>query len=271
MRHLDSPWRSTPVSFSRFLVLLVLIVVAVVALQMRSAVSSLRPVTHLVIVPGHAVFNGTDPRAAGHWTTDAWLVSLLPHMLGHIKAALDVARKEHGLVVFSGGMTRKAAGRVSEGASYLRAAVLLGWVRTRVAVEPHARDSLENVLFSLCAFKQATGAYPRKLTVVGFSFKDARFVRSHFKAVRFANARYVGVGEELRARYGSMEHERTIPQFDTDPYGCRPPLSVKRAARNPWDEKHDYVRQCPEMAALLAWCGPGLFPGPLPWYSEQSG
>jgi len=265
MRHSDSPWRSTATPFSRCLVLLVLSVVAVVGLQMRSAVTSLRPVTHLVLVPGHAVFNGTNPRAAGHWTTEAWLMPLVPHLLDHAKAALEVARTEHGLVVFSGGMTRRAAGRVSEGASYLRAAALLGWAHAPVAVEPYARDSLENVLFSLCAFKQATGAYPRKLTVVGFSFKDARFVGSHFRAVRFANARYVGVGEELRARYGALERDRTIPQFDADPYGCRPPLSVKRAVRNPWGQQHDYARQCPEMAALLAWCGPGLFPGPLPW------
>ena len=44
-------------------------------------------------------------------------------------------------------------------------------MRQRAVVEDFARDSLENLLFSIARFRQVTGRYPARFTVVGFDFK----------------------------------------------------------------------------------------------------
>ena len=59
----------------------------------------------------------------------------------------------------------------------------------RVVSEEFARDSYENVLFSLCRFHEITGRYPEKVTVIGFGFKEKRFMELHRKAVRFPRER----------------------------------------------------------------------------------
>lgn len=64
----------------------------------------------------------------------------------------------------------------------------------RAHSEEYARDSYENVLFSLCRFFEITGRYPEKVTVIGFAFKEKRFKDLHRKAVRFPKERYVPVG-----------------------------------------------------------------------------
>jgi hypothetical protein len=39
-------------------------------------------------------------------------------------------------------------------------------VKWRTGTEEHARDSLENVLFSICRFYELTGHFPHNITVV---------------------------------------------------------------------------------------------------------
>jgi len=60
----------------------------------------------------------------------------------------------------------------------------------RVVSEEFARDSYENLLFSLCRFFEITGRYPEKVTVIGFGFKERRFTELHRKAVRFPRERF---------------------------------------------------------------------------------
>lgn len=38
-------------------------------------------------------------------------------------------------------------------------------VRGRALTEEHARDSFENLLFSVCRFRELTGTYPHNITV----------------------------------------------------------------------------------------------------------
>ena len=38
-------------------------------------------------------------------------------------------------------------------------------VKWRALTEEHARDSFENLLFSVCRFRELTGAYPQNITV----------------------------------------------------------------------------------------------------------
>ena len=108
-------------------------------------------------------------------------------------AALD----PRALLIFSGGQTRAAAGPRNEGWSYYRVAEYFDWwgysanrpdllreaqqrtqrtstflpVAQRAVTEEFALDSFQNVLFSLCRFKEVVGRYPDRVTIVSFTFK----------------------------------------------------------------------------------------------------
>lgn len=45
-------------------------------------------------------------------------------------------------------------------------------VRSRALTEEHARDSFENLLFSVCRFRELTGRYPQNITVSFDSFEN---------------------------------------------------------------------------------------------------
>ena len=87
----------------------------------------------------------------------------------------------------------------SEAASYLYLSRYQQWLteemQDRALLEEFARDSYENLLFSLCRFYEATGGYPERVTVVGFDFKAYRFEHLHRKAIGFPdnNFSYLGV------------------------------------------------------------------------------
>ncbi len=76
--------------------------------------------------------------------------------LEHIELGIkEAAADPEAMLLFSGGQTRLAAGPRSEGLSYWVVAEAAGWfnvsgVRNRTFTEEHARDSFENLLFSLC-------------------------------------------------------------------------------------------------------------------------
>ena len=50
--------------------------------------------------------------------------------------------------------------------------------RRRAHTEEFARDSFENLLFSLCRHRELTGGYPQRLTVVSLPFKRERSSRA---------------------------------------------------------------------------------------------
>lgn len=55
----------------------------------------------------------------------------------------------------------------------------------RMITEEYARDSHENLLFSICRFSEMTGSYPNKITVVGFEFKRKRFEDIHRHSISY--------------------------------------------------------------------------------------
>jgi hypothetical protein len=61
-------------------------------------------------------------------------------------------------------------------------------------LQEHARDSFENVLFSLCRFFELTGHYPVKMTAVSYTLKQQRFEQVHRAAVRFPAAAFHFIG-----------------------------------------------------------------------------
>lgn len=48
-------------------------------------------------------------------------------------------------------------------------------VRSRALTEEHARDSFENLLFSVCRFRELTGRYPSNVTVSSLFHKSYLF------------------------------------------------------------------------------------------------
>jgi len=61
------------------------------------------------------------------------------------------------------------------------------------------------------------------------------------------------------------ETKNALQHFLNDPYGCYPPLSTKKAGRNPFHREPPYRLTCPEMDSLLQYCGRTYFPYTLPW------
>lgn len=104
-------------------------------------------------------------------------------------------------------------GRVGTGAqANAGVATAKGLEGVRMTTENFALDSYENLLFSIARFREYTGKYPQRITVVGYGMKKNRFEELHAKAIRwpvrgFYNGLrkflYVGIDDDgdLRAEY----------------------------------------------------------------------
>lgn len=152
-------------------------------------------------------------------------------------------------------------------------------VGARAVTEEFALDSYENLLFSIARFKEVTGRWPEKITVVGYGMKRQRFDELHRAAIGFpAEAfHYVGIddeGDTTEHYAGELKYGYT--PFLSSPSGCHPPLSFKRQLRNPYYKYHPYHTSCPEIVELFEWCPimrgdvesasqMEVFNGPLPW------
>ena len=156
--------------------------------QRRSAALAPRKdADHLVVVAGHAVtmaesLDGVDALDSSWYLLDYQRRADVPSALvKHIEEGVRItARDPKSVLVFSGGQTRRDAGPRSEGQSYWHVAEHFDWWGTgagaRATTEEYARDSLENVLFAACRFKEVVGRYPKRVTVVSYDFKRRRFV-----------------------------------------------------------------------------------------------
>lgn len=250
---------------------------------------------HLIIVPGHAVLHIDQLKDAAK-KDDSWY--LLPYqrdqgipeaLTSHIQLATDRLNWDlKAMVMFSGGETRNDVGPISEALSYfLVAQLLLGISKEnldRVFLEEYARDSYENLLFSICRFHEITGAYPQRITVVGFDFKKDRFMELHRQAIRYPQNRFFY--EALTPQSNKFNHTRAVmgeevvrKQFLHDIYGCEhrkghvEDLGMKKHLRDPFHRTVPYAESCPEMLPLIQICnGKGnqqdydqLYEGPLPW------
>jgi hypothetical protein len=144
------------------------------------------------------------------------------------------------------GQTRPSAGPLSEGASYWQVAQILiqqsdqrHHLRNRMIVEDYARDSYENILFSLCRFAEMTNEYPSHLTIIGFDFKRPRFEQLHIPSIRYPLDQfdYIGIDptnddDSEAAKRGELTNSFT--PFSTDLYACRGSLRQKKLDRNPY-------------------------------------
>lgn len=240
---------------------------------------------HLIIVAGHAVLrlskmNVADSSDAGWYLLSYQQNQGFPTIIAsHIKMGLELATAyKRSMLVFSGGQTRRDVGPTSEAASYYYLANDKQWLTNlndRVYLEEYARDSFENLLFSVCRFREVQGYYPSKISVVGFDFKAKRYTDLHRKAIGYpeGNFTYVGVHspsvfDQARAVKGEAD---AWSSFQKDMFGCSDPsLSEKRNKRNPFRRTVPYTLACPEMVDLLRWCGPDAFDvSVLPWNQKD--
>jgi len=75
----------------------------------------------------------------------------------------------------------------------------------RVTTEDATLDSFQNILFSIARFREFTGAYPTRNTVVGHNFKHRRFEQLPRRAMRWPELRFAYEG--LLLRNEEDEHE----------------------------------------------------------------
>mmetsp|Transcript_15873 Transcript_15873/g.47347 ORF Transcript_15873/g.47347 Transcript_15873/m.47347 type:complete len:351 (-) Transcript_15873:38-1090(-) len=226
---------------------------------------------HLVIVAGHAVtmtesLEGVGDRDGAWYLLDYQRGRGLPReFVRHAEAgARLVARDPQAVLVFSGGQTRPDAGPRSEAQSYWLLSEHFDWWRTgaggRAVTEEFARDSFENLLFSLCRFKEVAGAYPQRVTVVSFDFKERRFVELHAPALGLPPAHFDFAGVAPRspkfdADAAAAGEAAAAAAFRADPYGCAGDLWTKKRARDPFHRAPPYAQTCPELSVLFEACG----------------
>ena len=172
-------------------------------------------------------------------------------------------------------------GPLSEAASYYYLSEEKKWFseaeKQRVFLEEFARDSYENLLFSICRFYEIVGNYPTKITVIGFDFKDHRFTDLHRAAIGYplGNFSYIGmkpVNKNFLHANAVSGELIAAAQFRKDMYGCtNPTLINKRTLRNPFHRTIPYTLSCSDLKELLLWCGPGTFnTNELPWSDTRN-
>jgi hypothetical protein len=240
--------------------------------------------TRLIVVAGHAIYKGArwepaELRKEQNWYLEPFQAGQVETYLEHIRKGIELAANDsRALLLFSGGETRPNIGPRSEGSSYWLAADAFNWygrrqsVMNRTQAEEYARDSFENLLFSVCRFRQLTGRYPEHITVVSFKYKKTRFETIHREALRYPRARFDFVGVDpfgtnwLSEQAIERERSGVLRPFQLDPYGCNlDTLTSKRVVRNPLIRFHPYPQGCPELAGIFRFCGQGIYTGMLPW------
>ncbi|KAF9020463.1 hypothetical protein BDZ89DRAFT_1072207 [Hymenopellis radicata] len=207
----------------------------------------LRNVNHLVIVPGHSIWHGTD--AQSRLDEQEWVLEPYQKGSGRVETFFQhIAR---------GGQTR-ASSTMTEAESYLRLALNANLFANaastpfpRATTENYALDSFQNLLFSI--------------TVVGYEMKRARFTDLHRVAIRWPEKAFHYIGIDPRQK--QLAPKRLYP-YSKDLYGCHSDLLSKRRSRNPFARFHSYFTSSPELTDIFEYCPSEstiLFQGPLPW------
>jgi hypothetical protein len=248
-----------------------------------------RDLENLIIVAGHAVYiadNFDQPEDDASWCLQSFQTGEPRFYIEHVKRGVEIASADpKALLIFSGGKTRLEAGRRSEAEGYFRLAEHFTWwqqpgVKERATNEAFARDSFENLLFSICRFRQCTGSYPQQITVISWAFKARRF-DLHRQAIGFPQSRFhfIGANNPVDLISAERNEQQTLEAFSLDPYGIQEShvqgseknlLGDKRKARNPFNLHHTYTTSCPEIAGLLHHQELKIYAGDLPWMMQKS-
>jgi hypothetical protein len=234
-------------------------------------------INNLIIVPGHGVcIVPTEPADDKSW------VGIFPgegslyteHIIEGVKQA---AEDKTSLLVFSGGQTREAAGPRSEAESYQEIAEHANWwdyagIHSRTKQEHYARDSFENLLFSIALFKRECGSWPSFVTVTGWIFKTERY-QLHRQAIGWPsdNFRYIGVnnpvGENLRK---AEEGEKTkVKSVKSDMFLRGSEWVSHRLVRDPFNRQHVYRGIDRHLDEFFNFLNGATYNCVLPWFSTR--
>lgn len=163
-------------------------------------------VENLIILPCHGIFApelnskiGSDNVDDGNRFSigldmDNWLLEPFQKQsedhisfFKHLELSLLELHNNIGnsALVISGGYTKDKIEK-SESSSYLQLAENVGFLKnpyfrknTNILIDEFARDSYENILYSLITFYKRFHKLPNKITIIGFGFKRERFLSSH--------------------------------------------------------------------------------------------
>lgn len=237
-----------------------------------------------IVVCGHAVYLGgrhvRPPNNAAldqHWCLQPFQKNEGVNYIAHIqKGVFLAAEDEKSLLIFSGGQTR-APHILSEAQGYHDVANLFNFwdkhnVRTRVTTEEFARDSYDNVAFSIARFYECVGRFPNHLTIISWDFKKDRFVH-HIKTIQWPLSRFsfVGIGNPVDINTAREAEAKTLQNFKQDASGyssVQSDLGKKKEARNPYRRQHGYTLSCPTMSNVLNWRRTKQVPMDLvPWHA----
>ena len=216
------------------------------------------PMTQLIIVPGHAIYVGKSRNDAEKQTS--WLGTYINYKnneepalyIEHIRKGAQLALNEDAILMFSGGQTRKSS-PLSEASGYFTLSQQLGLTNNIVCLlESYARDSFENLLFSIYRYKTQNDSLPETITAVGFSFKSVRF-QFHFETILknkdilllpelSCTFDYLAINDppQYVLNKSKTNEKRTLEAFYEIPLGDSGILLEKRILRNPWNMKIPY-------------------------------
>ena len=125
----------------------------------------------LIIVPGHAIFENKEWHGGFYGDTN--------YFETHVSDGIRLWKeKGYTALAFSGGRTRPSEDlKNSEAEGMLEFARGAGLLESGedVLLESFARDSFENVFFSLLLFHKEYGAWPEKVGIASWPFKTGRF------------------------------------------------------------------------------------------------
>lgn len=225
----------------------------------------------LIIVCCHAIWLSEkalkvseQEMTEGGWLIEPFQAGETLTFIDHITTGIQqLSQNQSAVLVFSGGSTKPSRTQVSEGESYKQYAVKHGLLDsgdliTRTFSETDARDSFQNVLFSLLRFHQFVGQYyqtygdgsasvkpidqlpsPRKLVLISHGFKRTRFEELHLPALRYpvdsGRFQYIGVDPQFddvkMQEIQGGDAKRGYGAWKDDIYGQGTLLSSKRLAR----------------------------------------
>ncbi|EDK43579.1 hypothetical protein LELG_01757 [Lodderomyces elongisporus NRRL YB-4239] len=244
--------------------------------------------THLIIVPCHGIWKGRNPRDRDNWHLAPFQIEGNDHIcfIEHLSTAyLELEADPAAFMIISGGETKREAGEIAEATTYHQLLNDLSLIdsnkdtktnkdlvggefksiQSRIATEVYARDSFENVLFSMCRFYELHKRYPTKITITGFEFKSYRFTQLHLLqalAFNLDNVVYLGnqpnpshLSTEAKQKYfkelDHSEKQHAANVFAQDWYGIGPNLKSKKLKRNPFAKKHSYAITNPYITNFL--------------------
>ncbi len=203
----------------------------------------------LVIVPGHAVYTGEKESDAGNtrcWNGHYISEQEIALYIEHIRRGAELAQENSAVLMFSGGRTKKDT-RLSEAEGYQALAQQMRITEhITVDLETYARDSFENLLFSVYRFREQYHTLPASVMVTGFGFKRERFT-FHFETMLHNKEalqlpefdspfEYVPANDpcpEVLSRSAATE-KRTLADFMKAPLGNTDFLLEKKKNRDPW-------------------------------------